>query len=70
MPTATSVVTILGTSPLPEPVVPSDVGPTATTNGQQYYGMRVSVSDSPFTVTGSGASATRPPSLEATVTGL
>lgn len=63
---ATSVVTILGTSPLPAAISlgSADLGPTATTNGQQYWGMRVSVNDGPFSVTGSSASGTCPASLE------
>jgi hypothetical protein len=64
-----TVVTILGTSPLPPAVSlgSTDVGPTATANGQQYWGMRVSVNDGPFTVTGSGTSGNCPASLEDTV---
>jgi hypothetical protein len=66
----TAVVTILGTSPLPAPVSLGsvDVGPTATTNGQQYWGMRVTVNDGSFSVTGSGPSGDCPASLEDTST--
>jgi len=66
---ATSVVTLLGTASLPSPVSLSstDVGPTATANSLQYLGMRVVVSDSPFTVSGSSTSGDCPADLEDTV---
>ena len=66
---ATSVVSVLGTSPLPPPVPlgSADVGPTATTNGQLYVGMRVAVADGPFTVSGSAPSGDCPAGLEDTV---
>jgi hypothetical protein len=49
----TTTVAVIGSAPLPVPVVvgSADVGPVSSA-AQQYMGMRVTVSDAPFTVTG------------------
>ncbi len=66
---ATSVVTLLGTSPLPTAVSLGsvDLGPTATGSSQPYLGMRVVADDGPFTVNGGAASGDCPAGVQDTV---